>query len=124
MEITTKQITRNLKLKLAKKFLPIAAELRKEGNSDYEIVKCFNDFIKTETLRFYKKKHQPENIKTYIEKALEPKADSKIELIYFEIFKTLKYKVNNLWLIAKSTHHDMDHLHIFLEKEQFLLKGG
>ena len=86
MEIITNQITRNMKLNLANKFMPIAEQLRNEGNSDYEIVKCFNDFIKDESIKFYRRKKQPENLKNIIEKTLQQKADSKIEMVYFDLF--------------------------------------
>ena len=86
MATTTNQITQKLRFEFADKFMPIAESLRKEGQSDYEIVKCFNDYMKQETFRFYRKKHFPGNIKDSIKRVLEKDADSKIELIYCGIF--------------------------------------
>ena len=86
MAITTNQITQKLRLEFADRFMPVAQGLRDEGQDDYDIKKCFNDFVKQESFRFYRIKHAPQTICDSVRRVLSQDADSKIEIKYCEIF--------------------------------------
>ena len=88
MVTTTNQITIKLHKQFADKFIPIGEDLRSGGMADYDILKFYNDFIKSEVMRFYRKKREPTSlagsIQSSIQKILGKGADSKIELFYCE----------------------------------------
>ena len=85
MGTITNQITTKLHRQLLDSFLPTGEMLRSEGMSDYEVTKVFNDFVRSEQIRFYRRKQTPREIQESINKVLANKSDSKIEVIYCDM---------------------------------------
>ena len=85
MATTTSQITTKLRREFVDKFIPVGEELRADGCTNYEILKIYDDYVKAETIKFYRAMHSPRHIRESIQKILAKGADSKIELIYCEL---------------------------------------
>lgn len=82
----TKKITKDL----IREFEPTGVSLRKEGISDIEIIKIFNEYKKTKTRQFYNTDW--EYLKGVLWKTLEryklkQSADSKAEMIFYSYLK-------------------------------------
>ena len=113
METLTNQITTKLRREFVDKFIPIGEQLRIDGLSDYDIIKVYEEYVKSETIKFYKNSHKPRHISETIEYVLSKGADSRIELIYYELLKDqlipfeFQYKIGkfradfliNKWLV-------------------------
>lgn len=102
METSTKEITKKLRKSFVEKFVPLGEQLRYEGQSDYDIIKVFNDFVLNESMKLYRaKKYKRYYIGHIVDGILAKGADSKIELIYYDLFKGHKipfefqYKIGN-----------------------------
>lgn len=117
MGITMNRITKKLRSEFENKFLMIAQDLRDDGQDDYDIKKCFFDFVKQETFKFYRKRKEPKHIGYSIKQILSKDADSKIELIYCEILRResikfkFQYKIGPFradFLIGKSLVFEID----------------
>ena len=85
MATITNQITTKLHRQLLDKFLPAGELLRCEGIDNYDVIKIFNDFVKSEQIKFYRRKQTPRAIQESINKVLANKSDSKIEVIYCDL---------------------------------------
>jgi len=85
METITSQTTTKLHRAMMDMFLPTADVLREEGQSDYDIIKIFNDYVKAQQIRFYKRRQAPEAIRHAVDKVLAKKSDAKIEVIYCDL---------------------------------------
>ena len=89
-----KRITKKLHKEFGKKFLPIAEKLRQEGSPDYEIKKALLDYIKHESIKFYRKLREPQVIGEILKEPMLStfggNADSKIEIIYFDLLQENK----------------------------------
>lgn len=83
------------------KFLPTGELLRSDGMSDYDIIKSFNDFVRSESIKLYRKNKNPKPIKKAISKVLSEKEDSKIEVIYFDLLNDAKIPFEFQYKIGK-----------------------
>lgn len=122
MGTITNQTTTKLHRELLSQFLPAGEMLRSEGVDDYEVIKIFNDYVKSQQIRFYKRRQAPLEIRATIDKILANKADSKIEIVYCDLlyqamipfefqYKIGKYRADfliNEWLVFEIDGPDHD----------------
>ncbi len=82
-----KKITIKLIREFSQGFLSVAKQMEKEGQPRYEIESALKKHIERETFKFYRKLKEPESLGKALIKAVDYKADSKIEIIYCQLFQ-------------------------------------
>jgi very-short-patch-repair endonuclease len=88
MGITMNEITERLHNKAMAIFMPVIEQMAKEGCDKNQIVGAYQNYIKGKSIQFYQRQKDPRPIKKCFNLADLQKADSKIEMIFFEMLKS------------------------------------
>uniref|UniRef100_A0A6M3K438 DUF559 domain-containing protein n=1 Tax=viral metagenome TaxID=1070528 RepID=A0A6M3K438_9ZZZZ len=88
MEIIMNEITERLHNKAMARFMPVIEQMAKEGCDKNAIVGAYQSYVKGKSIQYYKRQKDPRAIAKCFNLSDLQKADSKIEMIFFEMLKS------------------------------------